>query len=202
VPGRSGPDAGAGERRTLAALLSINAAMFVVELGAGWYGDSMGLIADSLDMLADAGVYGAAWLAVGTGARRQIRAAAASGAIQLVLAAGVALEVARRAYQGSQPVSLLMIAVSAVALCANTVCLVLLRKHKGGGIHMRASWIFTATDVQANLGVMLAGILVRLTGSAWPDLLIGLAVCGLVVQGGIRILREVRASLRPGSAPG
>jgi Co/Zn/Cd efflux system component len=85
-----------------------------------------------------------------------------------------------------------------VALCANTVCLMLLRKHRHGGIHMRASWIFTATDVQANIGVILAGVLVRLTGSPWPDLLIGLVVCGLVVQGGVRILRQVR----PASAPG
>jgi cation diffusion facilitator family transporter len=195
-------EAGDEQKRTLAVLLSINAAMFVVELAAGWVAESMGLIADSLDMLADALVYGAAWLAVGSTARRQTRAATASGVIQLVLGAGVALEVARRAYEGSQPVSLLMIAVSTVALCANTVCLVLLRKHKDAGIHMRASWIFTASDVQANVGVIVAGILVRLTGSAWPDLLIGLAVCGLVVQGGVRILREAGPSLRPGSAPG
>jgi Co/Zn/Cd efflux system component len=59
---------------------------------------------------------------------------------------------------------------------------------------MRASWIFSATDVQANLGVMLAGVLVMQTGSAWPDLVIGLAVCGLVVRGGLRILRQARAS--------
>jgi cation diffusion facilitator family transporter len=194
VPGRNE----AGERRTLAILLSINMAMFVVELVAGWVAESMGLIADSLDMLADAGVYGASWLAVGAHHGRQVRAALTSGVIQLVLAAGVALEVVRRAYEGSAPVSLLMIAVSAVALCANAVCLALLRKHRHGGIHMRASWIFTASDVQANVGVILAGVLVRLTGSAWPDLIIGLAVCGLVVQGGVRILRQVRPASSPG----
>jgi Co/Zn/Cd efflux system component len=188
----------AGEKRTLAVVLGINLAMFVVELVAGWIAESMGLIADSLDMLADAGVYGAAWLAVGSNTGRQARAAKASGVIQLVLAAAVAAEVVRRAYAGSAPVSLLMIAVSALALVANAVCLGLLRKHKHGGVHMRASWIFTATDVQANAGVILAGVLVRLTGSAWPDLIIGLAVCGLVVQGGVRILRQVRLATGPG----
>ena len=191
-------DEGTSERRTLAVVFSINVAMFVVELVAGWMAESMGLLADSLDMLADAGVYGAAWLAVGSNTVRQARAARTSGVIQLVLAAGVAAEVVRRAYEGSSPVSLLMIAVSGVALAANTVCLVLLRKHKHGGIHMRASWIFTATDVQANAGVILAGVLVRLTGSAWPDLVIGLVVGGLVVQGGVRILRQVRLASAPG----
>ena len=203
---RDGADAGAvrtagggkGEKRTLAIVLGVNLVMFVVELAAGWVAESMGLIADSLDMLADAGVYGAAWLAVGSNTVRQARAARTSGVIQLVLAAAVAAEVVRRAYAGSAPVSLLMISVSGVALVANAACLGLLRKHRHGGVHMRASWIFTATDVQANAGVILAGVLVRLTGSAWPDLIIGLAVCGLVVQGGVRILRQVRLASAPG----
>jgi Co/Zn/Cd efflux system component len=160
--------------------------------------ESMGLVADSLDMLADALVYGASLRAVGSHAGRQTRAAFMSGVIQLVLGAGVALEVARRAYEGSAPVSLLMIVVSLVALAANTVCLLLLRKHRHGGVHMRASWIFTATDVQANVGVIVAGLLVRLTGSHWPDLVIGMVVCGLVLQGAVRILWQVR----PGSSPG
>lgn len=182
------------ERRTLILVLSINAIMFVVELGAGWIAQSMGLIADSLDMLADAGVYTAALLAVGSTTRRKTHAAAVSGVLQLALAAGVAVEVARRAVQGSEPVSALMIWISVLALCANAACLVLLHKHRDGEIHMRASWIFSTTDVQVNVGVIIAGLLVMVTGSAWPDLVIGTAVCGLVVRGGVRILWQARAS--------
>ena len=44
--------------RILITLLVINAAMFVVEVVAGIFAESTGLIADSLDMLADAVVYG------------------------------------------------------------------------------------------------------------------------------------------------
>src|SRR5687768_4896131 len=106
--------AGAVERRTLVAVLAINAAMFVVELGVGWIAQSMGLIADALDMLADASVYAAALLAVGSTTRRKTHAAAVSGILQLVLAAGVAVEVARRAVQGSDPASLPMISISAL----------------------------------------------------------------------------------------
>jgi hypothetical protein len=53
------------ERRTLQLLLAINFAMFMVEAGAGWWGDSTGLLADSIDMLSDAAVYGIALYAVG-----------------------------------------------------------------------------------------------------------------------------------------
>jgi Co/Zn/Cd efflux system component len=182
------------ETRTLVLLLVINAAMFVVELAAGWVAQSTGLVADSLDMLADAGVYAVALLAVGSTTRRKTHAAAVSGIIQLALAAGLAVEIARRAVNGSEPVSLLMILISSLALAANAACVILLRKHRDGEIHMRASWIFSTTDVQVNIGVIIAGLLVMTTGSAWPDLIIGAVVCGLVVRGGVRILKQVRAS--------
>ncbi|MCB0256829.1 MAG: cation transporter, partial [Anaerolineae bacterium] len=46
------------QRKVLIVLLAINATMFIFELGLGWYAESTGLIADSMDMLADAIVYG------------------------------------------------------------------------------------------------------------------------------------------------
>ena len=183
------------ERRTLLLLIAINGVMFIVELATGWLADSMGLIADSLDMLADAGVYGVALLAVGASSVRKAQAAAASGFIQLGLASLVLVEVFRKWLYGSEPSSGLMIGVSVVALAANTTCLYLLRKHRHGEVHMRASWIFSTTDVQANVGVILAGILVSITASSAPDLIVGAMVCGIVVRGGVRILRDALASL-------
>lgn len=182
------------ESRTLMMLLGINAAMFVVELGAGWVARSSGLIADSLDMLADAMVYSVALIAVGSTTRRKTHAAVVSGVIQLALATGLAFEIARRAVSGSEPMSLLMIVTSTLALVANAACVVLLRKHRHGEIHMRASWIFSTTDVQVNVGVIVAGLLVMLTGSGWPDLLIGAVVCAIVIRGGLRILKQAKAS--------
>jgi len=201
---RAGPGAANGqnepvstanvERRTLLLLIAINGGMFFVELAAGWVAQSMGLIADSLDMLADAGVYGIALLAVGSSPLAKARAAAASGVLQLGLAGLVLLEVSRKSIHGSEPVSSLMIGVSLVALAANVACLHLLRKHRHGEVHMRASWIFSTTDVQANVGVILAGVLVFLTASSAPDLIIGALVCALVARGGIRILRAAHAA--------
>ena len=182
------------ERSTLLLLIAINGVMFVVELAAGWVAQSMGLIADSLDMLADAGVYAIAILAVGSSPLRKAHAAAVSGCLQLGLASLVLVEVVRKWIHGSEPMSGLMIGVSLLALAANVACLSLLRKHRHGDVHMRASWIFSTTDVQANVGVIVAGALVALTTSSAPDLIIGVLVCGIVVRGGIRILRDALAS--------
>lgn len=181
------------ERRTLLALLGINAAMFLVEIVAGWLGQATGLVADSLDMLADASVYAIALYAVGRSRHLQANAAAISGFLQIALGLLVMVDVVRRILVGSEPVSLLIIGIGLVALSANLTCLALISKHRGGGIHMRASWIFSANDVIANIGVIIAGALVWLLGSRIPDLVIGAGIAAVVIRGGIKILLEVRA---------
>jgi Co/Zn/Cd efflux system component len=102
------------------------------------------------------------------------------------------VEVVRRAIEGGPPRSDVMVAMGVLALLANVTCLVLLARHRSGGLHLRASWIFTTNDVLANLGVIVAGQLVAMTGSAWPDLLIGTGIAVLVASGGWRILRMTR----------
>lgn len=180
------------ERKTLWTLLLINGVMFMVEGAAGWWGESTGLLADSIDMFADATVYGIALYAVGRSARIQSRSAVASGFMQITLGIGVLLEVARRFVFGSEPVSTLMMVIGGAALAANVSCLMLLAKHRTGGIHMRASWIFSTNDVIANIGVIVSGALVLYFNSRYPDLIIGTLVSGFVLFGGIRILREAK----------
>lgn len=184
------------QRRVLRALLAINAAMFIAEFMAGVVAESAGLIADSLDMLADATVYAVSLYAVGRAASQKIRAASISGIFQVLLALGVAAEIVRRWVWGSEPESLFMIVVSAIALLANIVCLRLISRYRDGEVHMRASWIFSRNDVIANVGVILAGILVHALGSRLPDLIIAAAIVILVLQGGLTILAEARDERR------
>lgn len=178
-------DADGAQASSLKILLVINAGMFVFELVAGLVAGSAGLIGDSLDMFADAAVYGMALLAVGRGVQKQLRAARVAGVLQLILALGLLLEVGRRFAFGSEPESMAMMAVSLVALLANVTCLLLITRHRNDGVHMKASWIFSANDVLINLGVILAGVLVAWTGSHYPDLAIG-GLIGLIVLGGAR----------------
>ena len=177
------------ERRTLFALLGINATMFAAEQIAGWIASSAGLLADSLDMLADASVYGIALYAVGRSKGLKRRAAHISGWLQLALALGAFAEVLRRFVFGSEPEPVYMVVVALVALGANVACLALIARHRQGGIHMRASWIFSTNDVIANIGVIVAGALVAWTGSRLPDLAIGAVIAVVVASGAVRILR-------------
>jgi len=178
----------AREAQALIWLLAINASMFVLELGVGVMAQSTGLIADSLDMFADAAVYGVSLYAVGKAARLKLKAAHLAGWLQLALALGVLIEVLRRAILGSEPVSALMMGMGAIALLANIACLLLIFKSRNQGAHMKASWIFSANDVLANAGVIIAGTLVALTGSQIPDLIIGVIIGFIVLNGARRIL--------------
>ena len=180
------------EHRTLLTLLAINGVMFLAEAVVGWIAESTALLADSLDMLADATVYGLAMYAVRRSSKAQQAAASISGVLQIALGIGVLAEIMRRAIFGSEPTSLLMVGTGCIALVANLICLRLISKHRDGGAHMRASWIFSKNDVIANTGVIIAGVLVVTLGSRVPDLVVGSIVAVIVVRGGLQIWRDAR----------
>ncbi len=182
------------ERKVLIQLLIINGFMFLLELSAGWWAQSTALIADAMDMLADAMVYAIGLYAVGRAAMVKAHAAWISGWFQIGLGLLVILDISHRFIMGSEPVSMLMIGVGLLALVANITCVYLISAHREGEVHMRASWVFSKNDVIANLGVIVAGALVSWTGSRYPDLVIGLLVASVVVYGGVRILRESRVA--------
>lgn len=192
IEARSGD---AAQRRVLWWLLAINGVMFVGEFAAGWLAASTALIADSIDMLADAGIYAISLLAVGRPTPVKARAARYSGLAQMLLGLGVLGDILRRVVFGSDPDPAWMLGVSLIALAANTVCTMLLVRHRAGEIHMRASWIFTRNDVIANLAVILAAGLVYRLESRIPDLVIGFGIASLLLHGAWHILRDARRQM-------
>lgn len=178
------------EKKVLITVLIINTAFFIVEMTFGWISKSMGLVADSLDMLADATVYGLSLYAVGRAVKNKKFIAKLSGYFQILLAAFGFIEVLRR-FLGFEeiPDYQTMIIIAALAFAANVICLYILNKQKSNEAHMRASMIFTSNDIIINLGVIAAGILVNLLSSNKPDLIIGSIVFIIVVRGAYRILK-------------
>ncbi len=183
----SAEDSGA-ERKVLKILLSVNAGMFLIELFFGIYAESMGLISDSFDMFADSSVYMISLYAVGKAVLVKKMSAKVNGYFQIVLGAGILIETVRRFVYGSEPEPNFMVLVSVVALVANVYCLYLLSGNKERGVHMKASYICSSTDVIANTGVIAAGLLVMLTKSSLPDLFIGIVIVGFVLRGARSIL--------------
>jgi len=105
----------------------------------------------------------------------------------------VVVDVLRRFLYGSEPKSSFMVGIGLLALCANLLCMALLQKHRSGEMHIRARWIFTKNDALANLGTVIGAVLVSLSKTALPDLILGLIICA-VVRGGIEIVCDARSS--------
>ena len=183
----------AHERRVMCIALVLNAAMAVVGGLAGWIAQSTGLLADELDMLSDATAYAIALIAIGRSAVFKVRAATLSGGILLVLGGGVLFEVGRRLIYGAEPLSEWMIGTALLSLVVNLTVLRLLAPMKAGEVHLRATWLFTRADVVANLGVILAGLLVLWLGVPYPDFVIGTLIGLYVIKEAIEILRDARS---------
>lgn len=171
-------------------VLIINFGFFVIEMTTGIISKSMGLVADSLDMFADAAVYGMSLLAVGKAVSRKKLVAKLAGYFQFSLAIIGFIEVIRRFIRFEEiPDFQTMIIVSVLALIGNIVSLYLLQKAKNNEAHMQASMIFTSNDIIVNGGVITAGFLVSILDSKIPDLIIGAIVFTFVIRGSFRILK-------------
>ena len=181
------------QRRLLWVVLCINGAMFLVELIAGITASSTALLADSVDMLGDAIVYGVSLYVVARGAVWQARVARLKGLIMAAFGVGVLAQVITKLLHGLHPNADTMGVVGSLALAANTVCLVMLWRRRRDDVNMRSAWMCSLNDVAGNAGVIVAGAAVALTASGWPDILVGLMIAGMFCASATHIIRAAAA---------
>ena len=187
----------ARQRRVLTVVLVINAVMFVAQCLAGLLSHSTALLADSVDMLGDALVYGFSLYVIGRGPRWQVRGARLKAGLMLVFGVAVLIEVGTKLARGLVPRLDVMGAMGLVALAANAACLILLWRHRADDVNMHSVWLCSRNDVAANVTVLLAAAGVALTASAWPDIIVGLLLAALFTRSAIRILRLVSRAGEP-----
>ena len=184
---------------TLKIVLAINAVMFVVELTAGLLGNSISLVADSLDMLGDALVYGFSLYVVARGAAMKARAALFKGIIMAGFGFFVLGQAIYRIVIPQLPVFETIGAIGLLALATNSMCLYLLWRHRADDINMSSIWLCSRNDIIANVSVLFAAAGVWLTHSGWPDIVVGLALAALFLRSALHVLRESIKELRSAS---
>lgn len=185
----------ARQRRVLRPVLVLNAVMFVVELTSGIRGHSTSLVADSVDMLGDAIVYGASLYALGRGALWQARVSLGKGLLMAAFGIGVLVEVGAKLSRGLMPAADVMGSIGLLALGANALCLVLLWRHRADDLNMRSAFVCSLNDVAGNAGVLLASVGVGLLGSAWPDIAVGLLIAGMFGASAVGVIARARRQL-------
>ena len=184
------------QRRVLQSVLAINAAMFVVEFGAGIAAGSASLMADSVDMLGDALVYVLSLYALSRSRHWKAGAAVAKGGFILVFGVAVLAQVALRIIHGVPPQSNIMLAFGALALVANLTCLRLLWRFRSQDVNMSSTFECSRNDVIANVGVLIAAVLVALLASPWPDIVVASLIAAIFLRSAVRVLGAAVPQLR------
>ncbi|MBB5279097.1 cation diffusion facilitator family transporter [Pacificimonas flava] len=180
----------ARQRRVLIIVLVLNAAMFLAEFGAGLAADSTALMADSVDMLGDALVYGLSLYAMARSARWKAGAAVAKGSFILIFGGLIILEAISKVSSGATPTGSLMLMFGGLALAVNLACFGLLWRYRSQDVNMSSSFECSRNDLIANGGVLLAGGAVMITALPWPDLVIGLLIAAVFLRSAWRVLAE------------
>lgn len=177
-------------------VLVINAVMFLAEGTAGLLAHSTALLADSLDMLGDALVYGFSLYVLSMGGRWQAVSALFKGAVMAAFGVFVLGSALYKIFFPVLPIAEAIGIVGIIALGANSICLALLWRHRSDDINMSSVWLCSRNDIIANTSVLLAGAGVWLTGSGWPDIIIGLSIAALFLRSATHVISRAMGQLK------
>jgi cobalt-zinc-cadmium efflux system protein len=206
--GHGHPNAGAAHRWRLRVAFALVAAFFVVELVAAVTSGSLALLSDAGHMVADLVALGAALVATriagrpDTTGRRTFgsyRAEVFASGLAVLLMLGVAayIVVAAVGRIGDEPevAATAMLVVGGLGLVVNLVALVLLRGGASESLNVKGAYLEVVADTVGSVGVIVAGVLVAATGSAWWDTAVALAIAVFVAVRAVLLGREVLAVL-------
>lgn len=175
-------------KRILWVVIIINAAMFFVEMSAGRLAGSQALQADALDFLGDALTYGLSLAVIGMSLKVRSTAALVKGFSLLAMGLWVFGSTVYQIFVLGVPEAEIMGAIGLLALAANLASVLLLMRYKDGDANVRSVWLCSRNDAIGNVAVMVASGAVWLTASAWPDLVVAIAMAGLFLRSSQLIL--------------
>jgi Co/Zn/Cd efflux system component len=190
-----GGAADASFRRVLWTALAVNAAMFVVEVVAGWIANSVSLEADALDFFGDAANYAITLVVLPLGALARARAALVKAASMGAFAFWVLGDTAHHLIAGLPPQPFVMGPVALAALAANLSVAVMLYRHRNGDSNRESVWLCSRNDAIGNIAVFAAAGGVFATGSPWPDILVAAVITSLNIAAAAKVVRQARGEL-------
>jgi cobalt-zinc-cadmium efflux system protein len=194
--------------RVFAIGISLNVTYALVEAGAGWYLNSLALIADAGHNLSDVLGLVLAWFAVwlsrrqpsarhsyGLG-RSSILAALANAVLLFVALGAIAWEASTR-FASPHPVAAApVIAIASVGIVVNALTAWLFMRGSATDLNVRGAYLHMVADAAVSAGVVVSAIVMGQTGWLWLDPVTSLAIAAVIAWGTWRLLRSsVRLSL-------
>ncbi len=201
-----------GHGSAFALAIALNLSFVAVELLAGISGKSMALIADAghnlSDVLALLLAWGASRLANRPPSSRftwglkgsSILAALANAALLWLALGAILLETLQRFSRPSEPQGITMMVVAGIGIAVNALCALLFAKGRSKDLNLRAAFQHLLADAVVSAGVVIAGLLVLLTGKVWIDPATSLIITVAIGLGSWSLLKEA-LSLALGAVP-
>jgi len=183
-------------KRALWAVIAINGAMFLAELGAGIFAGSQALKADALDFLGDTATYGITLFVIGMPLVWRARAAVLKGVSLGAMGLWVLGSTAYHVFYLGLPQAEVMGGVGFLALAANLTSVMLLLKYRNGDANVRSVWLCSRNDAIGNVAVIIAASGVWATGTAWPDLIVAGVMASIFLWSSVQIVQQAVGELR------
>ncbi len=166
--------------RVVRLVVLLNLAYFGIEFAVARTIGSVSLFADSVDFLEDASVNFLILVALGWPARRRSKVGMLLAGILLIPGLATLWTAWEKFKTPSPPEALALSLTGLGALTVNLTCAIMLtrfRRHSGS--LTKAAFLSARNDAVANIAIIAAGLLTAYTLSAWPDLIVGLAIAAM-----------------------
>jgi Co/Zn/Cd efflux system component len=183
-------------KRALWIVVILNVGYGVIEMAGGLLSGSQAVKADALDFVGDGLISFLGLLAIGWHPIWRARAALIQGLFLGALGLGVLGTTLYRVLVQGIPEAELMGALGLVGFVVNVAAALVLLPHRSGDANVRAVWLFSRNDALGNLAVVIAAVLVALSGTAWPDLVVAFVIAGLFLHSAWSIVTDARNELR------
>ena len=181
--------------------LGLTLAILLVEFAGGLLSHSLALLSDAGHVLTDVFALGLAWFAVEQAKRPAdqrrtygyqrvgILAALLNAVTLIVIVIAIAYEAVRRLMEPQHVHGGIVIATALVGIAINVFVILTLRQ-EGHNLNLRAALLHVIGDVGASAGVVVAGVVILLTGWLPVDPLLSLGIAALIAFGAWGIVRE------------
>ncbi len=188
--------------RAFAIGVTLNVCFVLIEWISGAYAHSLALIADASHNLGDVLSLLLAWGATHLATRKPsarftyglrsstILAALTNAMLLLMVSGGIAWEAWRRLGSPHEVNSRVVILIATVGIAVNTVTALLFRVGRHGDMNIRGAYLHMALDALVSVGVVVAGIGMRLTGWSWLDIATSLIIVVVIFAGTWELLRD------------
>jgi Co/Zn/Cd efflux system component len=184
-------------RQAVKTVAGLNLIYFGVEFSVALAIGSVSLFADSIDFLEDAAVNMLILIALGWNARSRALVGMAMAVILLVPGAATAWMAWEKFILPAPPAPLPLSLAGSGALAINLFCAFTLARFRAqGGSLTRAAWLSARNDALANIVIIAAGFVTAATLSAWPDLVVGLAIFAINLGAAREVYTAARAERR------